>query len=402
MSKTFDQLKPVISALDKRIKTNLEAYPTDTAEGSIASFSDGADAPVKSLVVGIEPVQEGSGDPSPENIRPITGWTGANITTCGKNVLMNTAKSHTVNSVSYVVNADGTITVNGTATNGNGRCDIINVNNPSKALLDAFSGKKLAGCPEGGGINAYLIHLIIDGTVICRDVGNGAQIPDLSQYYGASTLYIDASVRANYTAENLVFKPIVSEDASYGAYEPYSGKSLAVAFPGEAGTVYGGTLDVTNGVLTVDKAALNLGNLNWYSLQVAGKNIFQMRSFVFPEGADGDPSKAWCEAFKVMPYGVNVSYQTYDNILWPHTNGSFLVSCSTYTDVDLFKEAMNGVNLVYPMKAPQTFQLTPTEIKSMFGINNIYADCGNISVEYRADTTTYINRKIAEAISALS
>jgi hypothetical protein len=70
--------------------------------------------------------------------------------------------------------------------------------------------------------------------------------------------------------------------------------------------------------------------------------------------------------------------------------------------VDLFKEAMKDVFLVAPTKTPQTFQLTPSEVKSMLGINNIYADCGNISVEYRADTTTYINRKIAEAISALS
>lgn len=401
-SKTFDQLEPVISALDKRIKTNLEAYPTDTAVGSVASFSDGADAPVKSIVVGIEPVQSGTGDPSPENIRRISGWTGANITTCGKNVLMNTAMAHTSNSVTYDVNADGTITANGTATGGNGRCDIININNPSKSLLDAFSGKKLSGCPEGGAYNTYLIHLIIDGTLICRDTGSGVQIPDLSQYYGAGNLYIDASVRTNYVAENLVFKPMISEDASYGAYEPYSGESIAVAFPDEAGTVYGGTLDATNGVLTVDKVALNLGNINWYSLQVAGENLFQIRSSVFPESAEGEPSKAWCEAFKVMPYGVNVSYQTYNNVLWPHINGSVLVRCENYTDVDLFKEAMNGVYLIAPTKTPQTFQLTPTEVKSMFGINNIYADCGNISVEYRADTTTYINRKIAEAISALS
>lgn len=402
MSKTYEQLEPVITELDKRIKTNLEAYPTDTAEGSVASFSDGADAPMKSLVVGIDPVQEGSGDPSPENIRRISGRTGVNITTCGKNILMNTARPHTSNGVTYDVNADGTITANGTATGGNGRRDVINITNPSKALLDAFSGKKLAGCPEGGAYNTYLIHLIIDGTLICRDTGNGVNIPDLSQYYGASNLYIDASVRTGYTAENLVFKPIISEDAAYGVYEPYSGESIALAFPSEAGTVYGGTLDVTSGVMTVDKAMVNLGNLTWNALQVMGKNLFQVQYHLFPAGAEGEPSKAWCEALKTMPYGFNTSYQTDDNVLWPHTNGSFLVSCSTYTDVALFKEAMNGVYLVYPMKTPQVYQLTPAEVKSMFGINNIYADCGNISVEYRADTTTYINRKIAEAISALS
>ena len=54
----------------------LAAYPTDTASGEVVSFPDGADnVPVKKLVVNIEPYQEGDGDPSPENVRPIHGWT---------------------------------------------------------------------------------------------------------------------------------------------------------------------------------------------------------------------------------------------------------------------------------------------------------------------------------------
>lgn len=381
----------------------IKFLPTDSVNGSIASFPDGADdIPLKSLVVGINLVQSGEGDPSPENIRRISGRTGVNVTMCGKNVLKNTAHPHTTNNVTYNVNADGSITANNTATGGNGRCDIFNVSNPSKTLLDMFSGKKLAGCPKGGANNTYLVQLIINGAVVCRDYGNGVQIPDLSQYYGASNLYVDASVRTNYTAENLVFKPIISEDAAYGAYEPYSGESIAVTFPSEAGTVYGGTLDVTNGVLTVDKAIVNLGSLTWYALQVAGENIFQVQYLLFPTGTEGEPSKAWCEVLKTMPYGRNASYLTYDNILWPSINGSFLARCSKYTDVNLFKEAMNGVYLVYPMKTPQVYQLTPTEVKSVLGVNNIYADCGDVSVEYRADTTTYINRKIAEAINALA
>ena len=58
----------------------LNLYPIDTASGSIASFSDGADdVPVKSIVCNIEPVQSGSGDPSPDNVRPISGFTGLNV-----------------------------------------------------------------------------------------------------------------------------------------------------------------------------------------------------------------------------------------------------------------------------------------------------------------------------------
>ena len=63
-------------------------YPTDTASGSIASFPDGADdIPLKSCIVHVEPVQAGSGDPSPENVRPISGWTGCEVQRTGKNLI---------------------------------------------------------------------------------------------------------------------------------------------------------------------------------------------------------------------------------------------------------------------------------------------------------------------------
>ena len=59
-----------------------------TTSGSIASFDNGADdLPMKSAVVNIEPIQEGSGDPSPENVRPISGRTGLSVTRTGKNLL---------------------------------------------------------------------------------------------------------------------------------------------------------------------------------------------------------------------------------------------------------------------------------------------------------------------------
>lgn len=48
---------------------------SETATGDIASFDDAAPVPLESLIFHVEPVQAGSGDPSPDNIRPITGWT---------------------------------------------------------------------------------------------------------------------------------------------------------------------------------------------------------------------------------------------------------------------------------------------------------------------------------------
>ena len=60
---------------------DVEGLPKD-----IATFNDGSNLPMPSLKVSIEPIQSGSGDPSPSNVRPISGWTEANVTDCGVNV----------------------------------------------------------------------------------------------------------------------------------------------------------------------------------------------------------------------------------------------------------------------------------------------------------------------------
>lgn len=45
---------------------------------SVASFT-AVSATLRELVVDVTPQQSGSGDPSPDNVRPISGWTGATI-----------------------------------------------------------------------------------------------------------------------------------------------------------------------------------------------------------------------------------------------------------------------------------------------------------------------------------
>ena len=59
---------------------------THTVKGPIASFRSADKADIESLKLHFLPKQEGSGDPSPANIRPITGWTSVNIHHEGKNL----------------------------------------------------------------------------------------------------------------------------------------------------------------------------------------------------------------------------------------------------------------------------------------------------------------------------
>ena len=66
--------------LGARLVENKQILQTAiAASGDTVSFESAFETPLSSLIVNISPVQSGSGDPSPTNIRPISGWTGANV-----------------------------------------------------------------------------------------------------------------------------------------------------------------------------------------------------------------------------------------------------------------------------------------------------------------------------------
>ena len=67
-----------------------------------------------------------------------------------------------------------------------------------------------------------------------------------------------------------------------------------------------------------------------------------------------------------------------------------------------FKAAMAGVQFLCMLKTPIEHILTPTEVKTILGENNIWADCGDSTVEYRADTKLYIDKKIAALAAAMN
>lgn len=62
---------------------------THTVGGNsnLVSFRSAARVPITSLKVHFSPVQEGEGTPSPENVRPISGWTRLEAYKAGKNLL---------------------------------------------------------------------------------------------------------------------------------------------------------------------------------------------------------------------------------------------------------------------------------------------------------------------------
>ena len=159
--------------------------------------------------------------------------------------------------------------------------------------------------------------------------------------------------------------------------------TYSITFPSEAGTVYGGTLDVTTGKLTVDRAMVDLGTLTWYAATAQGRIRF--KAPVIGIKQIGSPNVLG--AIVCSSYAAKTANQTYTGSLGislqQNANDVYIYDPQkeAFSAAD-FKSAMSGVQLVYELATPQTYQLTPTEVTTLLGDNTIWADTGDVTVTY--------------------
>lgn len=313
MSRTYEQLEPVISALDDRIKTNLGAFPTDTAEGSIASLPDGADGiPLKSLVVNIDPVQSGSGDPSPDNVRPISGHTQAVVTRTGVNLWDEEWE------------VGGYASSTGAAWDTNTRIRSKTTNYISVLPNTTY----YVNMPSGTSMYLDIMFYNADKTFISStnpNAGKTFTTPSDARFmrFASSVAY-----GTTYNHDISINYPSIDHD-----YHEGHTQTIPIDWQTEAGTVYGGHLDVLSGVLTV------------------------------------------------YPYYASYNGETLTG-RWISDRDVYAIGTTPTIGAQVVNIGAQGTEI----------QLSPTEVKSLLGQNNIFADTGDSSVEYRADTKLYIER----------
>lgn len=76
----------VVTQAINELKSTIQAsLISESAVGNPAVISDAAELPFKTLTTKFDPVQDGTGNPSPTNVRPITGFDTVEITRTGKN-----------------------------------------------------------------------------------------------------------------------------------------------------------------------------------------------------------------------------------------------------------------------------------------------------------------------------
>lgn len=311
----------------------------------LAKFSTDHSVPL-ALIAEITAYQSGSGDPSPDNVRTINGYTGLSIWLAGKNLLgfprlMDGATlTYNVNrlSVSY---SDGILS----AIVQNSGSSTRDITIAMKAANQIILPKGISGYftlsfnhegmrPNSSNLLRTQIRFTNNTTLFGNTPYNASKFAlstgSISWPLGRtiSGAYLAATYSASATIGDVIkFWDLQLEHADANPtatdYEESVTASYPILFPNDM-IVYGGTYNAQTGVLTVTH-----GNIASYD----GESI----------------NEPWISSMDVYTPGGT-----------PTT----------------------GAQVVYPLSTPVEYSLAPTALSSLVGQNNIWADTGNVSLSF--------------------
>lgn len=181
-------------------------------------------------------------------------------------------------------------------------------------------------------------------------------------------------------------------------YEAYQGQTYTIDLNG---TRYGGTLDVVAGKFTANKAMFTPTQLK--AGAYAAESLYYpwvdtpLTAIAFSNGLC---NKLRCVT-SYSDFKVNISFWVRDSYIVMNLSGT------GYSTADEARAAgaafIQDAQFCYELATPIVIDnLDPVTIETLLGTNNIFADCGDTTVSYRADTTLFVNKKIAAAVAALS
>lgn len=328
-----------------------------TASGRIATFSTNMVEAFKSLKTEINPVQSGTGTPSPSNVRPISGFSALNVTRTSVNLWDEQTRN-------------GYYKTDGTFQSYSGNLATVN---PIRVMPNTNYRLLVSG---GTGAIGRVCWYDVNGNFISTQVPQQANIVLTSP---ANAYYLNFDLTGAYgtTYGNNV---AVLYPSTQTTFEPYNGQTAIVNF---GQTVYGGSLDVTNGKLIVTKIARVFdGSENFLTL--ASGRVFAYDFGVNLVGSFNN-NNSLCSHF-------HTGYGSWDLL----GVGEYLVGGGHYGGVNpdmtladyktyLQAQYNNGtpVTLVATLATPIEITTTPENLTALSGQNNVYGDTnGDTEVEY--------------------
>ena len=339
-----------------------------------------------------------------ENICPISGRTGCNISRTGKNLFnMNLLNS------SHVTVQDGVASGAASYFNADFGSGISGLTVPSGQLalsLDAYTDGNAS--TESNGLLFRFEYT--DGTVSTAiTISNATQ--SYTHYTAASNsaktvkaISISFSAKGTniWHVKNVQLE-ICSEATAYQAF----GQSIPISWQTEAGTVYGGTLDVTSGKLSRTQEIMVLDGSSDESWS-GHPSISNWFAYQIPFECQQTSTENSFKANWLKPYYGSSSNIPIGSFMYSNTSqgvSRLLIRTDVADNANDLKTYLSQNNLTVTfIRIPLSsdIDISPVTVQTLLGQNNVWADCGDVEVEYPCDTKLYIDKRIAAVVAALS
>lgn len=217
--------------------------------------------------------------------------------------------------------------------------------------------------------------------------------------------YIDMVIQSGKgTGADPMIEIVSSISDTPSDFAAYVGTTIPITIPTPPGTVYGGTLDVLTGVLTVDRISAQLtgtavgsswasADTNRNSIGFYNNGLYWAQRTGLPNPSTGGGVFDYCKTGSVYAneniYNaqflfINNEFNRFEirlpkSVLEDYsTESSATESAKDYLD-------SHPLQAVYYVE-PTTYQLTPEEvINTLQGANVIWADTGIVTVTYRSN-----------------
>lgn len=357
--------------------------------------------PVAAYPLGVtaswEPTQDGSGEPSPDNIRPISGRETVSVERCGGNVIEFLRTNDSNESVKIAVDAEKNITLNGALTRGAniiiGMCRLHWVAGKTYTMYV----KKVGGSASLGSGDGITFAYSLFTQDYNRYFRGDTRSTNLNAYIASDAALAETELvfmlqcwRANTVFNNFKFQiEVIPGTTAPTTYTPYTGQTAALTLPS---TVYGGTVDAVTGEGQETWQAKSFNGTENWALYDDGSSakFFYTADYT----VDSEPLDTICSHFRKAAF----------------TRGTIIrVYTSVFTDLDAYKDYLTAqyaagtpVQIAYKLATPTPFTATGAQpIPALPGVNTVLTDADSATVTGRADPIKRIT-DLEDAVASMT
>lgn len=364
----------IFDAIESR-KNIFTATPhLETLSGMNMTFNTDMERELKKCIINFSPIQLGTGDPSPENVRNIYGRSEIGIGLSNENLLSKDPPTEKI----YNRTTGGSGGTWAGASNTK-VCAIIPMPYGATIFLQKNSTGHSANVNLGRNTVINVGDRYYQNSGFTNDVDIAKTAANALEYY--VNFY---SVRINtFNASWTDYGLMISYGATRKTYVPPMGTILNIDFPE---TIYGGYVDLLNGELVKTWDTYLGSDLTWtIYTDFSGGYVFRATNFT-GKLLTADINY-YCNSYTpIRSWGllVDAPDKTCRGNPSSQYKNYFYVKDSDYANnLEGFIEHIANARFVYELETPVHYTIEPQTLKTLQGVNNIWSNAnGNIEIAY--------------------